>query len=133
MAFPEKYGYTAVMTEEPQENTETKKVGNLTDFVYGVDKENHLDIEVAVNESGKVVVFHNRPFKDDIAWFEFDLGTCKLDFVLDDGDIRDAGLPLGQDVAKYMQNSHQILMVLLDTDTGEAKEGNYIPLIIHRT
>ena len=133
MVFPKKYGYTAVMTEEPQEQSETKKVGNLTDFVYGTDGTGFLDIEVAVNEKGKVVLFHNRPFKHDIAWFEFDLGTNKLDFVLDDGDIRDAGLPLGRDVAKYMQNSHQILMVLLNDDTGEAKEGNYIPLIIHRT
>lgn len=137
MAFPKKYGYTAVMTDEPNQTTaegpQDRKVGNLTDFVYGTDGTGFLDIEVAVNEKGKVVLFHNRPFKHDIAWFEFDLGTNKLDFVLDDGDIRDAGLPLGQDVAKYMQNSHQILMVLLNDETGEAKEGNYIPLIIHKT
>ena len=121
------------MTEDTHnEISDRPPVGNLTDFVYGVDEKHHLDIEVAVNENGKVVVFHNRPFKNEIAWFEFDLGTNKLDFILDDGDIRDAGLPLGQDVAKYMQNSHQILMVLLDDDTGEAKEGNYIPLIIHK-
>lgn len=108
-------------------------VGNLTDFVHGVDADNHLDIEVAVNEVGKVIVFHNRVFKNDVSWFEFDLSTNKLDFVLDDGETRDAGIPLGQDVAKYMQNSHQILMVLLDNDTGEATEGNYIPLIIHKS
>lgn len=121
------------MTDTPVEFTNRPPVGNLTDFVYGVDADHHLDIEVAVNEKGKVVVFHNRPFKNEVAWFEFDLGNNKLDFVLDDGDIRDAGLPLGKDVAKYMQNSHQILMVLLDDDTGEAKEGNYVPLVIHKT
>lgn len=120
------------MTDETPQTTSRPPVGNLTDFVYGVDENNHLDIEVAVNEKGKVVVFHNRPFKNDIAWFEFDLGTNKLDFILDDGDVRDAGLPLSKDVAKYMQNSHQILMVLLDNDTGEAKEGSYIPLIIRK-
>lgn len=120
------------MTDELSQLSDRPPVGNLTDFVYGVDETHHLDIEVAVNEKGKVVVFHNRPFKRGVSWFEFDLGTNKLDFILDDGDVRDAGLPLSQDVAKYMQNSHQILMVLLDDNTGEAKEGNYIPLIIHK-
>lgn len=124
------------MIETPSDNNislERPPVGNLTDFVVGVDDKNHLDIEVAVNEQGKVVVFHNRAFKNEISWFEFDLETNKLDFVLDDGDIRDAGLPLGKDVSKYMQNSYQILTVLLDNDTGEATEGSYIPLIIHRS
>jgi len=111
---------------------ERPPVGNLTDFVHGVDENHHLDIEVAVNETGKVVLFHNRIFKDNISWFEFDLDTNKLDFVIDSGDMRDAGLPLTKGVAKYMQNSHQILMVLLDDDTGEAKEGNYVPLILHK-
>lgn len=120
------------MTDKTSQIAERPPVGNLTDFVHGVDENNHLDIEVAVTEQGKVVVFHNRAFKKEIAWFEFDLGTNKLDFILDGGDIRDAGLPLTKDVAKYMQNSHQILMVYMDNETGEAKEGNYVPLIIRR-
>lgn len=120
------------MPETPHQQTYRPPVGNLTDFVEGVDENNHLDIEVAVNESGKVVVFHNRKFKNDVSWFEFDLGSNKLDFVLDDGDVRNTGLPLGRDVAKYMQNSHQILMVLIDHQTGAATQGSYVPLVIHR-
>ncbi|MGB0719890.1 MAG: hypothetical protein ACPGRX_05425 [Bdellovibrionales bacterium] len=122
------------MTETPQEFSEARPpVGTLIDFVEGVDENNHLDIEVAVKEDGKVVVFHNRKFKKDISWFEFDLETNKLDFILDNGDVRNTGLSLGQKVGKYMQNSHQILMVLLDNDTGEATQGSYVPLIIHRS
>jgi hypothetical protein len=120
------------MTDELPQISDRPPVGDLSNFVYGVDEKNALDIEVAVDEKGKVVVFHNRPFKKDIAWFEFDLGTSKLDFILDDGDIRDAGLFVTSTMAKYMQNSHQILMVLIDNDSGAAKEGNYVPLIIHR-
>lgn len=120
-------------TTSENEILDRPPVGTLVDFVEGVDETHHLDIEVAVNEKGKVVVFHNRVFKNNISWFEFDLETHKLDFILDDGETRDAGLPLGEKVAKYMQNSHQILMVLLDDDTGEATQGNYIPLIIHKS
>ena len=121
------------VTHTNTENGERPPVGNLTDFVYGINEHNRLDIEVAIKEDGRVVIFHSHPFKNDVAWFEFDLQTNKLDFVLDDGDIRDIGLPLLNNVAKHMQNSHQILMVLLDPETGEAKEGNYVPLIIHKS
>ena len=119
------------MTDELPQISDRPPVKDLSNFVYGVDENNTLDIEVAVDPKGKVVVFHNRPFKKDIAWFEFDLGTSKLDFILDDGEIRDAGLYVTRTMGKYMQNSHQILMVLIDNETGEAKEGNYVPLIIH--
>jgi hypothetical protein len=113
------------------ETSDRPPVGNLTDFVYGADADNPLHIEVAIKEDGKVVVFHDKPFKKDISWFEFDLDTNKFDFIMDEGDLRDFGMPLDKSVAVHMQNSHQILMVLLDDDTGEAKEGNYVPLIIH--
>jgi hypothetical protein len=124
------------MTDQITENNNTPErplVGKLIDFVNDVDENNHLEIEVAIKEDGKVVVFHNRTFKKEIAWFEFDLETNKLDFVLDDGDIRDVGVSLHDAVAKHMQNSHQILTVFLDNDSGDAVEGNYIPLIIHRS
>ena len=121
------------MTEETDPEPERPSAGNISDFVYGgASDEEPLFMEVAIKEDGKIVLFHNKVFKNELSWLEFDLGTNELDFILDDGDIRDIGLPLKQDVAKHMQNSHQILMVLLDDKTGEAKEGNYIPLIIRK-
>ncbi|MDH5722317.1 MAG: hypothetical protein OEY94_03225 [Alphaproteobacteria bacterium] len=109
-----------------------KKKPSLVDFVYGVDEEHRLLVQVAVKEDGRCAVFYNRPFKEDPAWLEFNLGTQQLDFVLDNGDSRDAGLPLGNDITKNMQNTHQVLMVLMDDETGQAKEGKYVPLILHK-
>ena len=120
------------MNETPKQETDQTSTGNLLDFVEGASKDTRLDIEVAIKEDGHVVMFHSHPFKGGISWFEFDLGNNKLDFVLEDGEIRDIGLPLTHDVAKHMQNSHQILTVLMDPQTGDAKEGQYIPLIIHQ-
>lgn len=121
------------MTEQQTPQTERPPVGNLTDFVVGINEHNRLDIEVAIKEGGHVVVFHSHPFKKEVSWFEFDLRTNKLDFILDNGEVRDIGLPLRQNVAKHMQNAHQILMVLMDPKTGEAEKGHYVPLIIHST
>ena len=122
------------MTDEPVAESDNKpKTGTLVDFVYGVDENSKLQIDVAVREDGKCAVFYNKPFKSDISWLEFDLGTCMLDFVLDGGEMRDSGVPVTRTMSKNMQNTHQMLMVLIDDKTGEPKEGQYIPLIIHRT
>ncbi len=124
------------MTEIPPESSkeilDRPPVGNLTDFVTGVDENNPLSIEVAVDEKGKVIVFYNKPFRTEISWFEYDLTESKLDFILEGGEVRDAGMKLAPIIAKNMQNSHQILIVLMDDKTGEAEEGQYIPLIVHR-
>lgn len=120
------------MNQTPNHSPDRPPVGNLTDFVSGVDANNKLDVEVAVNDKGKVVVFHNRPFKNEVSWFEFDLDNSKFDFIMGNGEIRNASLPLDPRMAKYMQNTHQVLMVLIDPKTGEATQGNYVPLIIHR-
>ncbi|MGQ0528134.1 MAG: hypothetical protein ACT4OY_08945 [Alphaproteobacteria bacterium] len=106
-------------------------VGNLTDFVEGVDEQNPLDIEIAVKDDGKIIIFYNRVFRTPVSWFEFNLSTNKLDFIMEEGEIRDAGMPLFSKIAKHMQNAHQILTILMDEKTGQAKEGVYVPLIIH--
>ena len=121
------------MTETPIEKNPSTQYGHLLDFVVNESGDKRFDIEVAVMNDGKVVVFHSHPLRSDISWFEFNLTTNKLDFILDDGDVRDIGLPLKQELAKNMQNSHQILMVLMDPKTGDAQVGQYVPLILHRS
>jgi hypothetical protein len=121
------------MTNDIPQTQERPWIENLSDFVYGASKDNPLHVEVAVKADGRIVVFHDKPFKNEVSWFEYDVTTSKFDFIMDDGESRDFGMPLDRSVGKHMHNSHQILMVLLDDQTGEAKEGNYIPLIIHQS
>lgn len=118
-------------SDNESQTGETPKSGNLTDFVYGATEENKLQIEVAVKEDGRCAIFHNKPFRNELSWLEFDLDTNRLNFVLDDGEIRDLGMQLTKDMSKNMQNTHQMLMVLMCDQTGDAKEGIYVPLIIH--
>ncbi len=108
--------------------------GNVLDFVERQPGDSaRFDLEVAVMDDRRVVVFHSHKFKSDISWFEFDLSNNRLDFILEDGANREIGLPLTADVAKNMQNAHQILTVLMDPKTGQAQSGKYVPLIIHRS
>lgn len=122
-------------TQDQPENrlSDRPPVGNLTDFVEGVDGEHPLDLEVAVDSKGKVVIFHDKPFTKEIGWFEYDVTCSKLDFIIGEGDVRDIGLPLSPAIAKHMQNTHQILLIYMNDETGEAEKGDYIPLIIHQS
>lgn len=117
--------------EDNQAPTTRPMVGNLTDFVEGADKDNPLDIEIAVDDRGRIVVFHDKIFTKEISWFEFHTKTSALNFIIDDGEVRNIGLPLAPEVSRHMQNSHQILTILMDDKTGETIDGQYIPLIIH--
>lgn len=88
-------------------------------------------VDIVVNDIGKVAVYHSKPFRKKLAWLEFDLETCRMAFIMDDGDARDFGTPVPGTLAKNMQNAHQVLMVLLD-EAGQPKVGQYYPLIVHR-
>ena len=118
--------------DAPRKTPVREPVGNLTDFVDGADKDHPVEIDVVVNEHGKVVVFHSHVFRDELGWFEYDMNAHKLLFVFDDGRNVDSGIIVSSSMAKYMHNSHQILMVLLDIKTGEATEGAYYPLLLQK-
>ncbi len=108
-----------------------KVTGTIVDFFYGVEDDNTLRIEVAVKEDGRCAVFYNKPLKSELSWFEYDIDQCRLGFVMDGGESRDVDIPIKRELSRNMQNTHQILTVLMDDETGAPKEGTYIPLILH--
>jgi len=91
-----------------------------------------IKVELAVNDRAEAMIFYNKRFQKDLSWLEYDLDNNKLDFGMDDGDLRNFGIPVDPQLAKYMHNAFQILMVFMDEETGAPLEGDYIPLIIHK-
>jgi hypothetical protein len=91
-----------------------------------------VKVELFVNDKAEAFVFHNKAFRKKISWLEFDLDGSKLDFIMNDGDIRNFGIPVDPRLSKHLQNAFQVLMVLMDEKTGQPIEGDYYPLIIHR-
>ena len=118
---------TILSTAEMTEKNKSEPAYNK-----GEDPDEKVKVELVVNDRAEAMIFHNKPFRKTLSWLEYDLDHKKLDFVMDDGDIRNFGIPVHPDLAKYMDNAFQVLMVLMDEKTGEPKEGDYYPLIIHR-
>lgn len=109
-----------------------QKESNPNVFATEVDDPD-FRVTLAVNNEARVIVYHNKHFRKKLSWLEFDMNRNKLDFVMNDGDSRNFGIPVAPNLAKYMQNAFQVLMVLIDEETGEPEGGNYFPLILHRT
>lgn len=91
-----------------------------------------MRVELAINDRAEAIIFHSQPFPHDLSWLEFDLDSSRLSFIMREGAIRDFGIAVRPELARYMQNAFQVLMVLMDEENGEPIEGGYIPLIIHR-
>ena len=102
------------------------------EYNKGVNADMDMKVEFAINDRAEAIIFHNKPFTKSLSWLEFDMNDNRLDFVLEDGDIRNFGIPVDPSLAKHMQNAFQVLMVLSDEKTGDPIEGDYMPLILHK-
>lgn len=121
-------------TDEPNPGPQKRETeyGNIVDFVHDPDGTGDFNMDVVIREDGKVAIFHDKPFKRELSWLEYDMKEHQLHFILENGDLRVLGIKVREDLKKNMQNTHQILMILMDNETGQAKEGGYVPLIIHQ-
>jgi len=98
----------------------------------GTHPEEGMKVELIVNEVAEAFVYHDGPFKKDLSWLEYDLDSHRLDFIMDDGDMRNFGIPVNPQLEKYLQNSFQVLVVQMDMLEKKEVTKNYYPLIIHR-
>jgi len=114
------------------ERNMTEENTSPVSYNKGTSPDKSMKVELIVNDAAEAFVFHDKPFTKQLSWLEYDLDNSKLDFIMNDGDIRNFGIPVDPHLSKYLQNSFQVLMVQMDEKTGEPVEGDYFPLIIHR-
>ncbi len=105
--------------------------GNLAaTATLGLGADIDMGVYFVVGDGPEAVVFHDQPFSKPLSWIEYDIETSRLDFILEDGDIRNFGIPIDRKFNVYMQNLHTISVVR--QDAGECVEGYKFPLIVHR-
>lgn len=105
--------------------------GTLAQYVEGVTDSNPLNIDLTVDDNtSKVILFHDKPFTQRINHFEYTPHTSEFFFIMQD-DVRVfIGHPLSPSMSRYMQNTHQILTIEMNDETGEANRGEYIPVLL---
>lgn len=89
-----------------------------------------MEIYMIKGETGKVYIIHDRPFKMGApSWLEYDLETGYINFIMDDGNIRDFGIAIDTDFAPDIKNYNDITMALVKNSIYV--DGAKYPLIIH--
>lgn len=102
----------------------------------GVPNPNHhpdfdMELYYAMDTNCTVYVYHNRPFQKELSWLEYNLDTDSLDFIMDDGDIRNFGIAVDKSYGAYLQNNHCVAVILQNAE-GQPVSGESVPLIVHR-
>jgi hypothetical protein len=90
-----------------------------------------MKLDCFVSENADVCVFHDKPFSKTLSWIEYDTRTSKLDFIMEDGDTRNFGIPVDRKLSAYFHNAHIISIIQLNPATKDVENGMDLPLIIH--
>jgi len=71
------------------------------------------DMEVALihDHNDLLYIIHDKPFSNILSWVEYDTQTGMLNFIMDDGNLQDFGIPISD---QYKNN----LSVMLEQERG---------------
>lgn len=83
----------------------------------------------ALGDDGLIWLFHDKPFSKTLSWIEYDTNISRIDFILEDGDIRNYGIPIDPSYAPYLKNMHTIPVILREDE--DILDAEYYPLILH--
>lgn len=88
-----------------------------------------VNVEIVIGQSGAPYVIYDRPFNKPLSWFEYDTASRRLEFVMEDGELRNFGVPVLPDIAQHLIYSHTLTFALIaDNELMDAQE---LPLIVH--
>lgn len=96
-----------------------------------VHRQNTDDIEafLLLDNPNDAFIFHEYPFENELSWLEYDVETARLDFILQDGELRHFGIPVADHMRKYLHDMNSICVA--KTDNGIVVDEQDIPLVIH--
>jgi hypothetical protein len=88
-----------------------------------------MDVEISVYDPENIFIFHDKPFRDELSWVEYDVASGRIDFIMNDGDLRNFGILIKDDVGQYLRDIHTICVALVDED--DVLSDVELPLVTH--
>lgn len=96
------------------------------------DADSLMELVLAVCDRGKIYVFHNQRFLEQISWAEFDLEQSRIFFVTELGRIQGLGIDIEEVMQRtILEISPEINLVLMENKIE--KELLTVPLVIRNT
>jgi len=90
------------------------------------------DMEVALihDHNDLLYIIHDKPFSNILSWVEYDTQTGMLNFIMDDGNLQDFGIPISDQYKNNLSVMPEIAIAYLHR--GEFQSGFEYPLIVHK-
>jgi|GEM_PF-2209145 len=98
--------------------------------VRKINPDTDMTLDLFITDQAEVCIIHDRPFTIELSWLEYNSKNSQVDFVLDDGQIRNFGIPVLQEFRAYFHNAHVVNLVYFNPVTKKAESGVELPLIV---
>ena len=91
-----------------------------------------MKMELVVNADADCVwLLHDKPFKGELHWMEYDEEFASITLVMVDGTIQDSGLTINEDVGLCLEEKRQLFTIL--TDGNKVKDMYMVPVVIRES
>ncbi len=88
-----------------------------------------LAITIFVTDKQEVCIFHDKPFSKPLSWLEYNPEKNMIEFVMDDGDIRNFGIPLPEKYKPAVVSSKTAYVIHKNPETKKVIAGKDLPLV----
>jgi hypothetical protein len=78
----------------------------------------------------QIYILHDTPFSKALSWVEYNPQNGKIAFVMDDGEIRDFGIPVDKKFTVMLSAQKMIAVALIEN--GKYVSGHNYPLIKYK-
>jgi len=76
----------------------------------------YQSVELIVSETGNAVLYHKGPLPDSYIWAQYDQDTQIMQFISDDGQIKELGMPIHKPFREPLMKTREIFLVEVDAN-----------------
>ncbi len=88
-----------------------------------------LEVYIALGDDDLVYILHDEKFQKELSWIEYDIKEKRIDFIMEDGDLRHFGISIKPAYEPYLKTMSSI--AIAHVNNGKYIDGNMYPLMIH--
>lgn len=93
------------------------------------DRTEDIEAFLILDNPTDAYIFHELPFKPSLQWIEYDVVNGRIDFILEEGELRNYGFNVTEPVGKYLRNINEICVA--QKDGVIVLNEQFVPLVIH--
>ena len=87
-------------------------------------------MDLAIGQSGSFYVFSDKFFDKPVGWLEYDAARRSLDFIMEDGEVRNYGQEVDAEMAIHLERQSHAMLIRGTKEDVQSYAG--YTLIVHR-